>query len=200
MVRQNFLRHFHGLGALLHFPEVEELRHLTVGFRGWGGWALGVLFLGCGGGWGWFFSWERGGYCVGCDCISITQYHFFNWWAADNDLISLSLRWPCLSETGLGGWCSCSSASAYSLIDDWSGSLLIQVSIARDGQTSWKMLTAHKVLFSFWLASCLFFWQMTWCFANRSWRPKTKSSRAVCSTWQSFVKEARSATFSCGMA
>ena len=24
--RQNFLRHFHGLGALLHFSEVEELR------------------------------------------------------------------------------------------------------------------------------------------------------------------------------
>ena len=30
-LRQNFLRHFHGLGALLHFPDsvFEELRNLA---------------------------------------------------------------------------------------------------------------------------------------------------------------------------
>lgn len=27
--RQGFLKHFHGLGMLLHFPEVEELRGLV---------------------------------------------------------------------------------------------------------------------------------------------------------------------------
>jgi hypothetical protein len=40
--RQNFLRHFHGLGALLHFPEVEELRHMAK-HQGTAGYFFGVM-------------------------------------------------------------------------------------------------------------------------------------------------------------